>query len=146
MPRGPVQHFGAALTSHREPRELHQPARFRAAPETRAIALWQADLEEGCLYIKHNCDLAKRSMRIARHMPQCRPGFAIVVVVFALRPCNEAPSQSDGFSSTMTRGAIQPFASSCDASQMTPNLSIILASASSIRKLVSWFDKCGPGV
>ncbi|KAG8340572.1 hypothetical protein TRVL_08603 [Trypanosoma vivax] len=56
---GGVQHFWPALIFRWEPRELHQPPRFRAAAETCAIASRQADLEEGCLQIKYGPDLAK---------------------------------------------------------------------------------------
>ncbi|CCD20347.1 hypothetical protein, conserved in T. vivax [Trypanosoma vivax Y486] len=47
--RDRARHFGAALASHLGPRGLHQPTRPHAAPETCATALWQTDLEEGCL-------------------------------------------------------------------------------------------------
>ncbi|CCD20954.1 hypothetical protein, conserved in T. vivax, (fragment), partial [Trypanosoma vivax Y486] len=88
---------------------------------------------------------AFREKQRSSRVPQQRLGLAIVVVVFALRQCNEAPSQPGGFPFYSGEGhPPSPPQVIGAASRTTPTLSISLASGSPILKFGSRLDGCGP--
>ncbi|KAH8610717.1 hypothetical protein ERJ75_001072700 [Trypanosoma vivax] len=89
---------------------------------------------------------AFREKQRSSRAPQQRLGLAIAVVVFALRQCNEAPSQPGGFPFNSGEGhPPSPPQVIGAASRTTPTLSISLASGSPILKFGSRLDGCGSG-